>query len=1257
MADGVWRNFRFFDNEPLAADSALAEISVVCTCLTPTSLVVGDCEGQVFFLDRHSASTTASPGGTWFFQAYAGPVTHIRYCALRNTLITIGNDDAISNTILRVWDLDHLAALYRGLVDPRPTTVTTPVPGAAATDASLRWRPPCQEHRLLPTGKGVSGGAASALSSGEEAPLVTILLDESKQLRHHFKLSSAAVSTSASSPSDSLTAAGASSRAGGDGSGRGGGTLSCGSIRSAVVSFDVALDLSCAAVGLVTCDCVVLKGDLAKGRSVRVLTIRSGLAKGPLTFVGLPGTQFVTLLENQSAGDENYAAGVGGIRAFSFLTGGVRTPTSSAGVVKVDESAVEATVGEVQVLYTVYQDVVTCWALRANGNWSEYPCPTPSGGAPRFGAALTPQGELLVLWRQPATHTATGSRIVRIGPATPASGAPVLYDPRAKSSVHTIDVDHVPGRCFLYTYRQYLALLVQHDGKPELFQLQCFDLTYHIRGLIRPQEMYTNCATLLADGTDILVLFLDPTVRSEHLRLRGVRLREVDTHKKLELLFSKECYGIAQQLAHTMEGADPTLQLRIRKRYGDYLYAKGKFDDAMTQYMDTIGHLESSYVIRRYMGSAHMSQLIRYLEELHNQRHSTHTNVAHTTLLLMCYIKNRDEKRLNAFIHRQDVRFEPKNAIEVCRTGGYAEAALYIADRYAAVYDCAYIRLYDMHDPLETLSYVRTLGIDEAESICAQLGRELLHAAPRATTELLMELCVHWRGPGRRLVDASALPAVIPAAAPFSAGVGCAIGDGPRHPHRANASAFLHIFVDAPVCLMHFLRAVVESGVLDEDNVGPVPIPAAVESKAATPSSSPAPTSQTTVSSTHAVLYNTLLELYMTSDLKNDLRLVPQTVAAYDSVGDTPPRITTRAGGLASSTSTAEFPSEPYKRRLEQALTFLEAYKGLYDPYLALSHAHQHNFQDGILYLLRFLGLPGEIQVYYSAKLDDSNATPAERHEATMKLFQACKESSPSKSSTSAMWMTLLSQLVRSTKTEWLDIVNVLDYIEAHDALPPVVVLEILRNSPQCTLDLRTVRSYCQRCLLKQARQVQEVSMQTSKRLSEIERIKREVVALQSSAVIFQSTACAHCHQTLETPTVYFMCKHAFHHRCLYTPTECNICGVAHRRQIAAIREASQRDMQWQNPRSFTAQFFQDVEGGQCAQEKGAGANVDSNLSPPQDGFCALTDYVARGVLGTSPPYKDVDPFSYQPPAPPLTAEGLQRGAVKAAATVVFDIW
>ena len=57
----------------------------------------------------------------------------------------------------------------------------------------------------------------------------------------------------------------------------------------------------------------------------------------------------------------------------------------------------------------------------------------------------------------------------------------------------------------------------------------------------------------------------------------------------------------------------------IQRRYGDHLYAKHDYDAAMTQYVATIGHMEPSYVIRKFLDAQRIHNLTSYLEELHVQ--------------------------------------------------------------------------------------------------------------------------------------------------------------------------------------------------------------------------------------------------------------------------------------------------------------------------------------------------------------------------------------------------------------------------------------------------------------------------------------------------------------------------------------------------------------------------------------------------------------------------------------------------------------
>jgi len=53
--------------------------------------------------------------------------------------------------------------------------------------------------------------------------------------------------------------------------------------------------------------------------------------------------------------------------------------------------------------------------------------------------------------------------------------------------------------------------------------------------------------------------------------------------------------------------------------YGDHLYEKGDYDGSLRQYARTIGHVEPSYVIRRFLDDQRIHNLTTYLEALHEK--------------------------------------------------------------------------------------------------------------------------------------------------------------------------------------------------------------------------------------------------------------------------------------------------------------------------------------------------------------------------------------------------------------------------------------------------------------------------------------------------------------------------------------------------------------------------------------------------------------------------------------------------------------
>lgn len=104
--------------------------------------------------------------------------------------------------------------------------------------------------------------------------------------------------------------------------------------------------------------------------------------------------------------------------------------------------------------------------------------------------------------------------------------------------------------------------------------------------------------------------------------------------------------------------------------HGDHLYEKGDFDGAVTQYGRTIGHLEPSYIIRRFLEAQRILNLTTYLEMLHEK---SYANSDHTTLLLNCYTKLKDVKKLDRFISPQNTEHSDENTTSLVSTDAQKE--------------------------------------------------------------------------------------------------------------------------------------------------------------------------------------------------------------------------------------------------------------------------------------------------------------------------------------------------------------------------------------------------------------------------------------------------------------------------------------------------------------------------------------------------------------------------------------------------------
>mmetsp|Transcript_11655 Transcript_11655/g.17666 ORF Transcript_11655/g.17666 Transcript_11655/m.17666 type:complete len:1045 (+) Transcript_11655:67-3201(+) len=149
-----------------------------------------------------------------------------------------------------------------------------------------------------------------------------------------------------------------------------------------------------------------------------------------------------------------------------------------------------------------------------------------------------------------------------------------------------------------------------------------------------------------------------------------IRFTEKDTSSKLDVLLRRSLYPLAISLA-AEEQSDVSEVMRLYKMYADHLYKKNDFEGAVTQYCHTIGFVQPSYVIRRFLDTQRICNLTMYLEKLHSRGIATKD---HTTLLLTCYTKTNNEQKLTEFCQMSSNNNESSLSVSPAKTGANGSA-------------------------------------------------------------------------------------------------------------------------------------------------------------------------------------------------------------------------------------------------------------------------------------------------------------------------------------------------------------------------------------------------------------------------------------------------------------------------------------------------------------------------------------------------------------------------------------------------------
>ncbi|EGD77096.1 hypothetical protein PTSG_07434 [Salpingoeca rosetta] len=259
-----------------------------------------------------------------------------------------------------------------------------------------------------------------------------------------------------------------------------------------------------------------------------------------------------------------------------------------------------------------------------------------------------------------------------------------------------------------------------------------------------PQNKFIAYETTFDDVRHVLYEWSSIFVLTTQGKL--FQLSEKDFESKMEYLYKKHSFEIAISLAKEQAGPnseDSDTLAEIYTQYANDLYKKRNFDDAVRQYIKTIGKLEPSYVIRRFLDSQRIHNLTEYLQALHDrQRADKH----HTTLLLNCYTKLKNVQKLDEFIMTdKELNFDLETAITVCRQAGYYKHALFLAKRFGEHEWYLRIQLENVHNAADALKYIACLPFPEAKESMQQFGKQLVAALPNEATELLKRLCTDYK--------------------------------------------------------------------------------------------------------------------------------------------------------------------------------------------------------------------------------------------------------------------------------------------------------------------------------------------------------------------------------------------------------------------------------------------------------------------------------------------------------------------------------
>ncbi|KAL0477101.1 vacuolar protein sorting protein VPS11 [Acrasis kona] len=739
-------------------------------------------------------------------------------------------------------------------------------------------------------------------------------------------------------------------------------------------------------------------------------------------------------------------------------------------------------------------------------------------------------------------------------------------------------------------------------------------------------------------------IFILVTEQSESTQSLFI-LEEKDTPTKLEILLQKNLYQIAIGLVNSQQ-LDSSYVVEIHRKFGDHLYSKKEYEQAMSQYLKTIGKLEPSYVIRKFLDAQRIKNLTTYLEALHTNEHNIAT-ADHTTLLLNCYtkLKNDKKEKLDMFIRTQnELRYDVETAIHVCRQAGYREHALLLAKKHKEHGWFIKIHIEDFQRRRPTvkitcraLRHIESLRFELAHTYLKEFGKILVSKLPQQTTNVLIRLCTDYFAVDYTELDRSIPSNIFKMREKLLSKNKNLIRnqnaqnevnqqsntnlDTTNHDNddvmtsatrltslfskrKNQTEAITHNSVNDPT---HDLNNTIDD--LSTLNTYKDPFKAIANAEdfidaysnqaywlmiflenviTRNPKSPPQ----------SKIVYNTLIELYLQLNANPEEPSQPVNSTNQSQQQQQQPQDQNKEQWDAQyanmfndseevhSTSPTVNQTPDYHIEPTNPTFQQSSYE---TKILDLVENIDSNYDtEHVLVLVQSMNFKqGILKMYERLGLHYDIVQYYMEQGDYENVISSCKKYGESDLN---LWVQVLSYFANSEALEFQDeIQNVLLKIEKDNLLPPLLVVQILSKHPKTKLG--NIKEYLHNKLSQDQLMIKEDVDKIKDYQNSTKKMKREVHALQTSAKIFQSTTCQRCNDQLDLPAVHFMCQHSFHARCLPDQDDCPTCAK-HSRDIL------------QHKKKFD-------ENGPEQQE----AFFKQLGKKNADGFSVVAEYFGRGIF------------------------------------------